>query len=159
MEEITLKEIYDRHGKELGDLAVKRANEYAEKGLLEELEEDFLKEYKEKGLLCGISWAFDWRRTDEAWGFWSDVCDRKSIEELKKEHPKVFKGMVEEGDSVVNSVVEQFNSRSKTGIDKYGVTLDRNDLKPLEWLQHLQEELMDATLYIEKLKKELEAIQ
>ncbi len=33
--------------------------------------------------------------------------------------------------------------------------MDRNDLSPLEWLQHLQEELMDATLYLEKLKKEL----
>jgi hypothetical protein len=36
------------------------------------------------------------------------------------------------------------------------VTLDRKDLSPLEWLNHLQEELMDATLYIERLKKELE---
>ena len=30
--------------------------------------------------------------------------------------------------------------------------LDRNDLTMLEWLIHLQQELMDATLYIEKLK-------
>ena len=33
--------------------------------------------------------------------------------------------------------------------------MDRNDLSTLEWLQHLQEELMDATLYLEKLKKDL----
>lgn len=57
-------------------------------------------------------------------------------------------------DSIVESVITQFKVRSECGIDKYGVTLDRTDLSTLEWLIHLQEELMDATLYIERLKKE-----
>tara|TARA_R110000796_G_scaffold59842_6_gene138164 strand:+ start:1543 stop:1725 length:183 start_codon:yes stop_codon:yes gene_type:complete len=56
---------------------------------------------------------------------------------------------------MVNNVVEAFLTRSNVGKEKYGTTLDRNDLKPLQWLIHLQEELMDATLYVEKLKKEL----
>jgi hypothetical protein len=55
-------------------------------------------------------------------------------------------------DSIVESVVNQFKQRSEVGINKYGVTLDRDDLSTLQWLKHLQEELMDATLYIEKLK-------
>jgi hypothetical protein len=59
-------------------------------------------------------------------------------------------------DSIVESVLDKFKERSEEGINKYGVTLDRKDLSPLEWLNHLQEELMDATLYIERLKKELE---
>jgi hypothetical protein len=59
-------------------------------------------------------------------------------------------------DSIVESVLNKFKERSEQGIKKYGVTLDRKDLSPLEWLTHLQEELMDATLYIERLKKELE---
>jgi len=58
-------------------------------------------------------------------------------------------------DSIVESVLDKFKERSEEGINKYGVTLDRKDLSPLEWLIHLQEELMDATLYIERLKKEL----
>ena len=58
-------------------------------------------------------------------------------------------------DSIVEAVVESYKQRSKVGIKKYNKTMDRNDLSPLEWLQHLQEELMDATLYLEKLKKEL----
>lgn len=57
-------------------------------------------------------------------------------------------------DSIVESVITQFKARSQRGIDKYGVTLDRTDLSTLEWLIHLQEELMDATLYIERLKNE-----
>lgn len=56
-------------------------------------------------------------------------------------------------DSVVKSVIESFKQRSEVGILKYGKTLDRNDLTFLQWVQHAQEELMDAILYLEKLKK------
>jgi hypothetical protein len=58
-------------------------------------------------------------------------------------------------DTIVESVIKQFKQRSEVGINKYGVTLERTDLSTLEWLQHFQEELMDATLYIQKLKTEL----
>ena len=58
-------------------------------------------------------------------------------------------------DSIVEAVVELFRSRSRVGQAKYGTTLDRTDLKPLDWIQHAQEELMDGILYLEKLKKEL----
>lgn len=57
-------------------------------------------------------------------------------------------------DKIVERVIDAFKKRSERGLEKYGTTLDRNDLTHLEWLQHLQEELMDATLYIEKLKDE-----
>ena len=57
-------------------------------------------------------------------------------------------------DSIVKKVIKAFKKRSERGLEKYGTTLDRDDLTHLEWLQHLQEEMMDATLYIEKLKDE-----
>jgi hypothetical protein len=56
-------------------------------------------------------------------------------------------------DSIVKSVIESFKQRSEIGILKYGKTLDRNDLTFLQWVQHAQEELMDAILYLEKLKQ------
>jgi len=56
-------------------------------------------------------------------------------------------------DPIIKSVVEKFVSRSNTGFKKYGVTL-QDDNSPLDvWLTHLQEELMDAVNYIEKLKQ------
>jgi len=58
-------------------------------------------------------------------------------------------------DSIVDSVVESFKERSTSGIKKYNTTLDRTDLSTLDWLTHLQEELMDATLYVERLKKDI----
>ena len=58
-------------------------------------------------------------------------------------------------DSIVNTVVQRFIQRSEFGQKKYGVTLDRTDLKTHDWIQHMQEELMDAILYLEKLKTTL----
>ena len=60
-------------------------------------------------------------------------------------------------DSIVKAVVEKFLQRSSVGVAKYGVTLDRTDLRPLDWIQHAQEELMDGILYLEKLKQTLAA--
>jgi len=57
-------------------------------------------------------------------------------------------------DTIVDSVRFKFKRRSEVGIEKYGTTLDRNDLDMVQWLTHLQEELMDATLYVEKLIRE-----
>lgn len=56
-------------------------------------------------------------------------------------------------DTIVESVITKFRDRSETGIKKYGKTLDRDDLNFIDWINHLQEELMDAILYAEKLKQ------
>ena len=55
-------------------------------------------------------------------------------------------------DKYVQAVKEKFEERSQTGIRKYNTTLEREDLNLVDWLNHLQEELMDATLYVERLK-------
>ena len=57
-------------------------------------------------------------------------------------------------DSVVTSVIAGFQKRAEIGKQKYGTDLDRKDLSVLEWIQHAQEEHMDAILYLEKLKQE-----
>ncbi|MGA0197532.1 MAG: hypothetical protein ACO3NK_00105 [Prochlorotrichaceae cyanobacterium] len=56
-------------------------------------------------------------------------------------------------DPIVQKVVEQINTRSLVGIEKYGTTLDREDLSVYDWLTHLQQELMDAVNYLEVLKE------
>lgn len=58
-------------------------------------------------------------------------------------------------DSVVSSIIQQFTDRAQLGKAKYGTDLDRTDLTIMEWIQHAQEEHMDAILYLEKLKHEL----
>ena len=52
-------------------------------------------------------------------------------------------------DLIVQQVLEKYQQRSDVGIQKYNTTLEQNNKD--NYLQHLQQELMDATLYIEKL--------
>ena len=59
-------------------------------------------------------------------------------------------------DPVVERVVDKFVGRSDVGYEKYGVTLDKDPSELLEWLNHLQEELMDAVLYLQKAKEKYE---
>jgi hypothetical protein len=52
-------------------------------------------------------------------------------------------------DQIVENVVSKYLERSQVGITKYGTTLENNNKD--NYLKHLQEELMDATLYLEKI--------
>ena len=65
-------------------------------------------------------------------------------------------------DPVVRHVVDKFVSRSDVGYEKYGSTLDderRFKMKDLYgYLTDIQEELMDAVLYIQAAREELEEI-
>ena len=59
-------------------------------------------------------------------------------------------------DKVIERVINKIKSRSDVGYKKYGVTL-KDDNQSLEtWLTHIQEELMDAVNYIEKVKDVLD---
>ena len=62
-------------------------------------------------------------------------------------------------DPVVERVVDKFVSRSDVGFEKYGSTLDderRLKMKGLtKYLNDIQEELMDAVLYIQAAREEL----
>tara|TARA_R110000796_G_scaffold14463_6_gene47348 strand:- start:254 stop:517 length:264 start_codon:yes stop_codon:yes gene_type:complete len=63
------------------------------------------------------------------------------------------KKTIEFRDPVVERVVNKFVSRSDVGFAKYGVTLQDDPSQMFEWLNHLQEELMDAVLYLQKAKE------
>lgn len=56
-------------------------------------------------------------------------------------------------DPVVERVVDKFVGRSDVGYEKYGVTLEDDPSEMMTWLNHLQEELMDAVLYLQKAKE------
>jgi len=58
-------------------------------------------------------------------------------------------------DKNVANVIESFKSRMELGYKKYGTTTERTDIDFLGWMIHLQEELMDAIVYIERLKSEV----
>ena len=59
-------------------------------------------------------------------------------------------------DKIIERVINKITSRSDVGYKKYGVTLKDDEQSLDTWLNHIQEELMDAVNYIEKAREVLE---
>ena len=53
--------------------------------------------------------------------------------------------------AIEDNVCKKIKARSDVGKKKYGVTMEEAILSMREWLVHLQVELMDAAVYVEKL--------
>ena len=81
-----------------------------------------------------------------------EISDAKSGIDSRKEY--AFR------DPVVRHVCDKFVKRSDVGYEKYGSTLDderRFKMKGLQkYLNDIQEELMDAVLYIQTAREELQ---
>ncbi len=58
-------------------------------------------------------------------------------------------------DKIIERVINKIKSRSDVGYRKYGVTLKDDEQSLDTWLNHIQEELMDAVNYIEKAREVL----
>lgn len=91
-------------------------------------------------------------KNSELYGFTIESSDEDHFKDQKRMESDLLK--IKE-DKYVQQVKEKFEERSQIGIKKYNTTLERTDLNTKDWLQHLQEELMDATLYLEVLKDKL----
>lgn len=87
--------------------------------------------------ICDVSWSMSTFAIVDIYGNKLWFNENNEYFEMQKK------------DAIVESVVAKYLRRSKVGIDKYGTTLEENNTD--DFLLHLQEELMDASLYIEKL--------
>lgn len=54
---------------------------------------------------------------------------------------------------IEESVIEIIRKRRDAGRLKYNTSMERTDLTLFDWLNHLQGELLDAAVYVEKLKE------
>jgi len=55
-------------------------------------------------------------------------------------------------DKVVQRILNRMASRSEKGILKYRNTMETSKKSLFSWISHAQEELMDAVIYLEKVK-------
>lgn len=62
-------------------------------------------------------------------------------------------------DRVVEAVRADLLRRSQLGIQKYGMTLERDDLTLKQWLQHAYEECLDQANYLKRTILEIEKHQ
>jgi hypothetical protein len=54
-------------------------------------------------------------------------------------------------------VCKNILDRQQLGIRKYGRTVAGNPLTERQWIQHLFEELLDASIYCKRLMQEMDA--
>jgi hypothetical protein len=64
----------------------------------------------------------------------------------------------DEVSAITRQLIHQLIERDRKGRAKYGTSLDRSDLAPDDWAQHMAEELMDAAGYALALRREAETI-
>lgn len=60
---------------------------------------------------------------------------------------------------LLDQLISEFQNREEKGFLKYGTTMDRTDLSLSEWVQHALEEAMDLSLYLTKIKQQLNDTQ
>jgi hypothetical protein len=56
---------------------------------------------------------------------------------------------------IEEQVIERIKRRAMMGKIKYGTTMERKDLTAEQWAVHLQEELLDAAVYLERLIEDI----
>jgi|TARA_Y100000034_G_C6655647_1_gene287195 hypothetical protein len=62
---------------------------------------------------------------------------------------------IEDPDPIVATTIRRMQSRSAEGIKKYGVTMMREDVTTVEWIDHAIEEALDMAIYLERVKRDL----
>jgi len=56
---------------------------------------------------------------------------------------------------LLKQLFDEYEQREQRGLSKYGTTMDRTDLELKDWVQHALEEAMDLSLYLMKIKEQL----
>ena len=56
-------------------------------------------------------------------------------------------------------IIKEIEKRAKKGLNKYGTTMERDDLSTADWLQHGKEEALDLAVYLERLIDAYEVIE
>jgi len=60
--------------------------------------------------------------------------------------------LMRERGSIEDKVCNKIQARAALGLNKYGTTMERTDLSIEEWITHAQEESLDLSIYLEKIK-------
>jgi hypothetical protein len=62
-------------------------------------------------------------------------------------------------DPLVDRVIDKMRERSRQGMESYGVSMEDNNSKSfVDWIDDAQEELMDAVIYLEKIKTKINGL-
>lgn len=60
---------------------------------------------------------------------------------------------------IEEQVCQKIMKRAEVGLKKYGTTMERTDFSFGKWLRYLQEELLDAVVYLERVIEDYEKVE
>ena len=85
------------------------------------------------------------------------ILNESHYEDVNQELAYQEKEYIYENDEIVDRVVEKMLNRSKTGQSKYHSTMwneiERDEKNVMDFMTDIQEEMMDAVLYLESAKE------
>ena len=56
---------------------------------------------------------------------------------------------------IITNIKSIMDRQQEKGLKKYGKTVDQADLSIEEWIEHTQEEIADALIYLECIKQKM----
>ena len=56
---------------------------------------------------------------------------------------------------IITNIKSIIDRQQEKGLKKYGKTVDQADLSIEEWIEHTQEEIADALIYLECIKQKM----
>jgi hypothetical protein len=96
--------------------------------------------FKVHSLDAALRLGFDWKYSSEGLEFW----DKVAYYAREGHYEKKFSS------ETLKAVIEDLESREQRGLSKYNTTVDREDLKLEDWLQHAYEEVLDQAMYLKR---------
>ena len=58
---------------------------------------------------------------------------------------------------IEDAVIRKIKDRAEMGLNRYGMTMERQDLNLMDWLTHAQQEAMDLAIYLQRIMEETKA--
>jgi len=87
-----------------------------------------------------------------------NLVDRNINDIAVLEH-QVDELLSERKPTIEDKVCQKIQERAEMGLNKYGTTMERTDLSIEDWLTHAQEESLDLSIYLEKIKSLLPIVK
>ncbi|SFP10276.1 hypothetical protein [Salibacterium halotolerans] len=75
---------------------------------------------------------------------------------IKKKEWDRWQGITDEinaENAVLRNIKERLDKQTKKDLEKYGKTVNPDDYSVTGWIEHAQDELIDALVYLETLKQ------
>lgn len=57
--------------------------------------------------------------------------------------------------AILSSILDKFIQQTEKGLEKYGHSVNPDELSIVEWITHFQEEMIDAYVYMEVVKQKI----